>query len=166
MTLTSTGPSGFLIKSVVTALAVVAFLAGVYAISQQFLTYGQPSASAPADVSTGAAEPYAGTSNQLVEGFGDGPFVEPSETFAATEPATEIVVIEGQGSNYDALIEGKYDLDFAPGDPTVHYVLVPAAAVGTSDQLVEGFGDGPFVERSPSTGTASHTPTVSGGPQE
>ena len=165
MTLTSTGP-GFHIKPVVTVLAVVAFLPGAYAISQQFLTDGRPSASAPADVSTEAAEPYAGTSDQLVEGVGDGPYVEPSETFAATEPATEIVVIEGQGSSYDALIEGKYDGDFAPGDPAVHYVLVPAAAAGTSDQLVEGFGDGPYVEQSPSAGTASHTPTVSGGPQK
>jgi len=95
MTLTSTGP-GFHIKPVVTVLAVVAFLAGAYAISQQFLTDSQPSASAPTDVSTEAAEPYA----------------------------------------------------------------------GTSDQLVEGFGDGPYVEQSPSAGTASHTPTVSGGPQK
>lgn len=78
MTLTPTGPSGFHIKPVVSALTVVAFLAGVYAISQQFWTDSQPSASAPADVSTEAAEPYAGTSDQLVEGLGDGPVVERS----------------------------------------------------------------------------------------
>ena len=43
MTLTSTGPSRFHIKPVVTVLAVVAFVAGVYAISQQIWTDSQPS---------------------------------------------------------------------------------------------------------------------------
>jgi hypothetical protein len=165
MSLTSTGPSGFHIKPVVTVLAAVAFVAAVYAISQQLWTDSQPSASAPAGVSTEAAEPYAGTSNRLIEGIDDGPFVEPSETFPATEPATEIVVIEGEGSNFDALIAGKYDADF-PGVPDVQYVLVPPSAADTSNQLIEGSGDGPSVEPSPSAGTPSHTPTVSGGLQE
>ena len=240
MTLTSTGPSGFHIRPIVTVLAVVAFVAGVYAISQQILTDSQPSAPAASEAVAETADPYTGpsglseayaagkldaglnpipsesfvgsstapetvviegqgslydaliegkydldfspgdpavqyvlfpaaatgTGGQLIEGSDDGPFTESSATSAATEPATEIAVIEGQGSLYDALIEGKYDLDFSPGHADVQYVLVPAAATGPSGQLVEGLGDGPFTELSPTAGAAGNTPTVSGGPQE
>ena len=240
MTLTSTGPSGFHIKPIVTVFAVVAFVAAAYVIAQQIWTDNQPGVFAPSEAPAQTAEPYAGNSGlteafaagkldaglnpipsetfagsepapeivviegqgslydalsegkydldfspgdpavqyvlvpaaavqsggQLVEGFGDGPFTELSETSAATGPATEIVAIEGQGSHYDALIEGKYDPDFAPGHADVQYVLVRAAATDSGGQLVEGFGDGPFAEPSPTTGTAGHTPTVSGGPQE
>lgn len=170
MTLTSTGPSGFPIRPIVTVLAVVAFVAGVYAISQQILTDGQPSSPTATETVAETAQPYAGP-NGLSEAYAAGKLDAglnpiPSESFAGSSTAPETVVIEGQGSLYDALIEGKYDLDFSPGDPAVQYVLVPAAATGPSGQLVEGLGDGPFTELSPTAGAAGNTPTVSGGPQE
>ncbi len=244
MTLTSTGPSGFHIRPIVTVLAVVAFVAGVYAISQQILTDTQPSTPAATEAVAETAEPYTGPSglseayaagkldaglnptlsepfvgttpapetvviagqgslyDALIEGKYDVDFLsgasgaqyvlvpeaatgtsgsseafaagkfdaglvpEPSATLAAREPVSEVVVIAGQGSLYDALIKGKYDLDFSPGDPAVQYVLIPAAATGTGSQLIEGLGDGTFAERSPASNAAGDTPTVSGGPQE
>lgn len=174
MTLTSTGPSGFHIKPVVMVLAVAAFAAAAYVIALQIRSNDQPSASAPAELSAEAVEPSAEPSGPpaavysggyLVEGL-DAPPADAGKTPAASQPAPEIVVIEGQGSLYDALIDGKYDLDVAPGDPMVQYVLVPAAAASTSSQLIEGLGDESYTEASPAGSVTEHTPTVSGGPQE
>ena len=244
MTLTSTGPSGFHIRPIVTVLAVAAFVAGVYAISQQILTGNQPSASESTEAVAETAEPYAGPSG-LSEAYANGKLdagLNPasSEPYAGSTPAPEIVVIEGQGSLYDALVEGKYDVDFLSGASGAHYVLVPEAASGTSgssealaagkfdaglvpepgqtfaasepapeivviegegslynaliegkydvdslsgasgvqyvldsdaeagvgSQLVEGFGDGTFAERPTAASAAGNTPTVSGGHQE
>lgn len=244
MTLTSTGPSGFHIRPIVTVLAVVAFVAGVYAISQQIVTDSQPGASESSEAVAETAEPYAGPSglseayangkldaglnpassephagstpapeivviegqgslyNALIEGKYDVDFLsgasgahyvlapeaasstsgssealaagkfdaglvpEPSQTSAGSEPASEIVVIEGQGSLYNALIEGKYAVDFLSGASGVQYVLDSDAEAGVSSQLVEGFGDGTFAERSAAASAAGSTPTVSGGHQE
>ena len=173
MTITSTGPSGFHIKPVVTLLAVAAFAAAAYVLALQIWSNDQPSASAPTEAVAvvEAAEPYTGPSGST-EAFAAGKFdaglvPEPSPATIGSEPAPEIVVIEGQGSLYDALIKGKYNLDAAPGDPIVQYVLVPAATASTSSQLIEGLGDGPYSEASPSWwGVTEYTPTVSGGPQE
>jgi len=244
MTLTSTGPSGFHVKPIVTVLAVVAFVAGVYAISQQILTDGQPGASESSEAAAETARPYTSPSglseayaagkldaglnptpsepfvgstptpetvviegqgglyDALIEGKYDVDFLsgasgaqyvlvpeaatgtsgsseafaagkfdaglvpEPSETLAATEPASEIVVIEGRGSLYDALVEGKYDVDFLSGASAVQYVLGSDAAAAASSQLVEGFGDGTFAEQPAAASAAGDTPTVSGGHQE
>ena len=111
MTLTSTGPSGFHIKPVVTVFAVVAFVAGVYAISQQIWIDSQPSASAPTEAVVETAEPYTGPSG-LSEAYAAGKLDAglnpvPGETSAGSEPAPEVTVIEGQDSLYDALVEGK-----------------------------------------------------------
>ena len=119
MTLTSTGPSGFHIRPIVTVLAVVAFVAGVYAISQQILTDTQPSTPAATEAVAETAEPYTGPSG-LSEAYAAGKLdagLNPtlSEPFVGTTPAPETVVIAGQGSLYDALIEGKYDVDFLSG---------------------------------------------------
>ena len=170
MSLTSTGPSGFHLKPIVTILAAVAFVAGVYAISQQVLTENQPSASAPTEAVIEAAEPYPDSGEsppavhfggRLIEGLGDEPLAEASETPAVSQPAPEIVVIEGQGSLYDPLIDGKYDPDSA-----VQYVLVPNAGTSVSSQLVEGLGDAPFAQRPPAAAATPNTPNSSGGPQE
>jgi len=172
MTITSTGPSGFHIKPVVTVLAVAAFAAAAYVFALQIWSNDQPSASAPAEAVAvvEAAEPYTGPSGSA-EAFAAGKLdaglvPEPSPATIGSEPVPEIVVIEGQGRLYDALIEGKYELDFSPGDPPLQYVLVPEAATGPSGQLVEGLGDGTFAERPPAARAAGSTPTVSGGPQE
>ena len=170
MTITSTGPSGFHIKPVVTLLAAVAIAAGVFAIAQTIGADSPQSAPAPAELSAEAVAPHAEPSGSstavhpgghLIEGLGDGSPADAGETPAARQPVPEIVVIEGQGSLYDPLIEGKYDPDSA-----VQYVLAPEAATSASSQLVEGLGDGPFAERPPTAGNADKTPTVSGGPQE
>ncbi|MGB5167902.1 MAG: hypothetical protein WBP49_05775 [Acidimicrobiia bacterium] len=147
MTLTSTGPSGFHIRPIVAVLAVVAFVAGVYAISQQILTDSQPSAPAATEAVAETAEPYTGPSG-LSEAYEAGKLdagLNPtlSEPFVESTPAPEIVVIEGQGSLYDALSQGKYNLDFAPGDPGVQYVLIPEAVTGASGSS-EAFAAGKF----------------------
>ena len=147
MTLTSTGPSGFHIRPIVTVLAVVAFVAGVYAISQQILTDSQSSAPAASEAVAETADPYTGPSG-LSEAYAAGKLDAglnpiPSESFAGSSTAPETVVIEGQGSLYDALSQGKYNLDFAPGDPGVQYVLIPGAAAGASGSS-EAFAAGKF----------------------
>ena len=147
MTLTSTGPSGFHIRPIVTVLAVVAFVAGVYAISQQILTDGQPSSPTATETVAETAQPYAGPSG-LSEAYAAGKLdagLIPtlSEPLVEGTPATTTVVIEGQGSLYDALSQGKYDVDFSPGDSAVQYVLIPVAATGTSGSA-EAFAAGKF----------------------
>ena len=180
MTITSTGPSGFHLRPLVYVFAVAAIAAGTLAVVQLTGTDRPRSTPAPAAVSTEVVEPYAspsGSSEAFAAGkFDAGLVPEPSETPAASQPAPEIFVIEGQGSLYDALIEGKYDLDFSPEDPGVQYVLVREAATdagGLSEafsagQLVEGFGDGLSVElpSAEPTTVAVSTRTISGGPQE
>jgi len=147
MTLTSTGPSGFRIRPIVTVLAVVAFVAGVFAISQQILTDDQVSTPAAAGAVAETAEPYAGPSG-LSEAYASGKLdaglnPAPSEPFVGTTPAPETVVIAGHGSLYDALIEGKYDVDFLSGASGAQYVLVPEAATDTSGSA-EAFAAGKF----------------------
>ena len=170
MTITSTGPSGFHLKPLVSVFALAAIAAGILVIIQLIGTDSPQSTPAPAEPSVEAVAPYAEPSGSstavhsgghLIEGLGDGSSADAGGVPAARQPAPEIVVIEGQGSLYDPLIEGKYDPDSA-----VRYVLVPEAATGTSSQLVEGLGDGPFAERSPTVGTADKTSTISGGHQQ
>ena len=168
MTLTSTGPSGFHIRPIVTVLAVAAFVAGVYAISQQILTDNQPGASESTEAVAETAEPYVGPSG-LSEAYANGKLdagLNPasSEPYAGSTPAPEIVEIDGQGGLYDALIDGKYTLDFAPGDPGVQYVLVPRAATvtsGSSAALVAGKFDAGLVPDQTGTAAASEpTPEI------
>jgi len=147
MTLTSTGPSGFHIRPIVTVLAVVAFVAAVYAISQQILTDSQPSTPAATEAVAETAETYTGPTG-LSEAYAAGKLDAglnpiPSEPFVGSTPAPETVVIAGQGSLYDALIEGKYDVDFLSGASGAQYVLVPEAATGTSGSA-EAFAAGKF----------------------
>ena len=122
-----------------------------------------------------AATGTSGSSEAFAAGkFDAGLVPEPSQTFAAREPAPEVVVIEGQGSLYDALIEGQVRRGFLSGASGVQYVLSSGAATDFSGlrlgvgrrQLVEGFGDGTFAERPTAASAAGNTPTVSGGHQE
>ena len=59
------------LRPIVTVLAVVAFVAGVYAISQQILTDTQPSAPAATEAVAETAEPYTGPSG-LSEAYAAG----------------------------------------------------------------------------------------------
>ena len=168
MTLTSTGPSGFHIKPIVTVLAVVAFVAGVYAIGQQVLTDSQPGVSEPAETVAETAEPSVESSG-LSEAYAAGKFdaaLNParSESPPTATPPPEIVEIEGHGGLHDALIQGKYNLDFAPGDPGVQYVLVPEAAAGasgSSEALAAGKFDAGLVPNQAETAAAGEpTPEI------
>ena len=151
MTLTSTGPSRFHIKPVVTVLAVVAFVAGVYAISQQIWTDSQPSASAPTEAVIETAEPYTGPSG-LSEAYAAGKLDAglspvPGEASAVSEPAPDVIVIAGQGSLYDALVKGKYDVDLLSEASGAQYVLGAEAAIeasGLTEALAAGKLDSGF----------------------
>ena len=151
MTLTSTGPSWFHIKPVVTVLAVVALVAGVYAISQQIWTDSQPSASAPTEAVIETAVPYTGPSG-LSEAYAAGKLDAglnpvPGETSAVSEPAPDVIVIAGQGSLYDALVKGKYDVDLLSGASGAQYVLGAEAATeasGLTEALAAGKLDSGF----------------------
>ena len=163
MTLTSTGPSGFQIKAAVTVLAVVAFVAGAYAISQQFSIDSQPNASAATGAVIATADPYTGPSG-LSEAYAAGKLDAglnpvPGETLAGSEPAPEVIVIEGQGSLYDALVEGKYDAGSLSGVSGAQYVLSSEAAAsnGLTEALATGKLDAEFALQ-PSEATTGSEP--------
>jgi hypothetical protein len=146
----------------------VAFVAGVYAISQQIRTDSQPSASAPTEAVVDTVEPYAGP-NGLSEAYAAGKLdaglnPKPGETSAGSEPAPEVVVITGQGSLYDALIEGKYDVDFLSGASGAHYVLGPETAAafnGLTEALAAGKLDVGFApQRSEAFGRSGSAPEI------
>jgi len=147
MTITSTGPSGFHLKPLVAVFALTAIAAGVLAIVQVTGTDSLQRTPAPAEVSTEVVEPYAGPSG-LSEALADGKLdaglaSAESQPFAGSEPVPEIVEVEGHGNLYDALVQGKFDMDFSPGDPAVQYVLIPAAAITPSGSS-EAFAAGKF----------------------
>jgi hypothetical protein len=162
MTLTSTGPSGFHLKPLVTILAAVVFVAAAYVVAQQLLTDDQPSASAPSAVVVETAEPSvesSGLADAYAAGKLDAGLIPgPSETAPGAASTPETITIAGQGGLYDALVEGKFD--FAPGDPAVQYVLVPEVATG-SEGLTEAYAAGKFdagLVSEPSGTTASSEP--------
>ena len=173
MTLTSTGPSGFHIRPVVTVFAVVAFVAGAYAISQQIWTDSQPSASAPTEAVVETAEPHTGPSG-LSEAYAAGKLDAglnpvPGETLAGSETAPEVVVIAGQGSLYEALIEGKFDVDSLSGESGAQFVLGPettAASHGLTEALAVGKLDAGFApqpsEASAGSGLAPEIVVIEG----
>lgn len=87
MTITSTGPSGFHLKPLVSVFAVAAIAAGILAIIQVTGTDSPLSTPAPAEVSTDVVEPYSGPSG-LSQALADGKL-------------DELVVSLGSGPNAD-----------------------------------------------------------------
>lgn len=173
MTITSTGPSGFHLKPLVTVFAVAAIVTGVLAVIQVTGTESPQRTPAPAsaEVPAEVVEPYTGHSG-LAQALADGKLnagfaAAPGQSFAGSAPVPEILVVEGQGGLHDALIAGKLTMDSAD----VRYVASPETAATTnglwtafdSGQLEEGTGDGGTLPMSP---PASATTTVSGGHQE
>lgn len=147
MTITSTGPSGFHLKPLVSVFAVAAIAAGVLTIIQVTGADSPQRAPAPAEVSTEVVEPYAGPSG-LSEALADGKLdaglaSAEGQPIVGSVPVPEIVVVEGHGSLYNALVQGKFDMDFAPRDPAVQYVLIPAASITPSGSS-EAFAAGKF----------------------
>lgn len=145
MTITSTGPSGFSLKPLVTVFAVAAIVAGVFAIVQGLGTDSQQSIPAPVEVSTEAVDSYTGPSG-LTQALIDGKLIDglapaPGQAFAGTESVPEIIVVEGQGGLYDALIDGKLTMGQMSPNPGVQYVRGPEAATSTGG-LSEAFADG------------------------
>ena len=100
MTITSTGPSGFHLKPLVSVFAVAAIAVGILTIIQVTGTDSPQSTPAPAEVSVEAVEPYAGP-NGLAEALADGKLdagltATESQASAGSAPLPEIVVVEGQ----------------------------------------------------------------------
>jgi hypothetical protein len=169
MTTTTTGTNGFPIRYIVMAAAAAALAAVIIAISQQAGTDVVQTISAPRQATTEVAASSAGAngladaleSGKLDEGGGQS---QPS-TATANAPAPRTVEVTGQGSSYDALIAGKFSMDFGP-DADVRYVRAPGAASGGLTQaLAEGKLDESPAKTQPSTAPA-YTDTLSGGHQE
>lgn len=145
MTITSTGPSGFHLKPLVSVFAVAAIAAGILAIIQLTGTDSPQSTPAPAEVSAEAVAPYAEPSG-LAEALADGKLdaglaSAEGQPFAGSVPVPEIVVVEGQGGLHDALIAGKLTMD----NPGVHYVAgseIAANDSGLGEALADGKLDG------------------------
>jgi len=145
MTITSTGPSGFHLKPLISVFAVAAIAAGILAIIQVTGTDSPQSTPAPAEVSVevsaGAIEQYTAASG-LAEALADGKLdaglaSAEGQPFAGSVPVPEIVVVEGQGGLHDALVEGKLTMD----NPGVQYVAGPEIATsdsGLAEALAEG----------------------------
>jgi len=162
MTITSTGPSGFHLKPLVSVFAVATIAAGVLTLIQVTGSDSPQRAPAPAEVSTEVAEPYSGPSGlsqALAEGKLDAGLTSAEgQPFAGSARVPEIVVVEGHGNLYDALVQGKFDTDFSPGDPAVQYVLIPAAAIipsGSSEAFAAGKFDAGLIPEPSNTFAAS-----------
>jgi hypothetical protein len=171
MTITSTGPSGFHLRPLVSVFAVAAIAAGIVAIVQVTSTDSPQTTPVPAEVSTEAVEPSAGP-NGLAEALADGKLdagltATESQPLAGSAPVPKIVVVEGNGGLRDALVEGKLTMD----NPGVQYAAsVETAAINSglraafdAGKFDEGVGDESAVALSP---PAAGTPTISGGHQK
>jgi hypothetical protein len=145
MTTTSPGAHEFPVKYVVVAIVAAVFVAAVFAIAQWAGTESQQIVASPSEAPTAAVESYTGPSG-LTQAFADGKLdaglvPTPSQAVTGSDPVPETVLIKGEGSNYDALIAGKFAMDFNALDPGVHYVRATetAPSVGGLDAaLAEG----------------------------
>lgn len=176
MTTTSPGTHEFPVKYVVVAIAAAVFVAAIFAIAQWVGTESQQIVASPSEAQTAAAESYTGPSG-LTQAFDDGKLEAglvptPSQAVTGSDPAPETVLIEGQGSNYDALIAGKFAMDFNALNSGVQYARAVEAApniIGLSAALAEGKLDAGLIvvevtaEPLPAT---TRTPTLAGGHQQ
>ena len=180
MTTTSPGAHEFPTKYLVVALTAVMIVAAAFAIAQWAGTESRPSVAPPSEAtfeaSTEIAEPSAGPSG-LSEALADGKLdagliPTPSPSIAGSGFVPETVVVSGQGGLYDALIDGKFNMDFASPNPGVQYVRGPETAnrVGglwaalAGGKLDAGSTTGePTAQPSPA---APRAPTLSGGHQQ
>ena len=176
MTTTSAGPHGFHVKPLVTVFAVAAIAAATIFVAQQVGSDSPQSVPKPIEASAEATAPVVNPyrlSDALADGKLDAGLIPaPSQAATGSVPVPELVPLSGQGGLYEALLDGKFALDFASGDPGVQYVRSPETATSESGlwgafaegKLDTGLGDSePATQPSPA---ASYTPTLSGGHQQ
>ena len=175
MTTTSAGPHGFHVKPPVVVLAATAIMTAALLVALQVGRDGPESVPNPIEATAEATAPLA-KPNGLVQAFVEGKFdagliPAPSPATAGAVPVPELVLIAGQGDLYEALIAGKFVLDFGAGDPGVQYVLSPETSASQSG-LWDAFADGKFdaglgesEQPSQPSAPAAHKPTISGGNQ-
>ncbi len=165
MTITSTGPSGFHVKPLITAFAVTIFVAAIVAVGLWAGSDGQQSNPSQIAVSNETADAYAGPSG-LVEAYkagkyDAGPASTQSQPVPASAPAPETVVISGEGALSEALIDGKFATDFGPQASNVEYVR--GFEVATADRSLSaafdaGKLDAGLVPEQGSTAGAEYSP--------
>lgn len=119
-------------------------------------------------------QPFAGISG-LAQAFALGKFnaeliPAPRAATVRSAPLPVIIEIAGKGGLYDALIAGKFDTDFASGDPGVKYVRTPdtAATVGGRwAALDQGKLDSGLTDAGPTAQppVITYPPTPTGGHQ-
>ncbi|MEA3511663.1 MAG: hypothetical protein U9R51_09530, partial [Actinomycetota bacterium] len=171
MTTTSPGTHEFPVKYVVMAMAAAVFVAAIFAIAQWAETESQQIVASPSEAPTEAVESYTGPSG-LTQAFADGKLEAgliptPSQAVTGSDPAPETVLIEGQGSNYDALIAGKFTMEYMSQDPGVRYVRATETAPsvgGLSAALAEGKLDAGLIAievTAEPLPTTTRTPTLS-----
>jgi hypothetical protein len=133
MTTTTTGTNGFPVRYIVIAVVAAALAAVIIAISQQAGTDAQQTAVASSQATTEVAVSSANTSG-LAEAFANGKLDEglgSADTSAGTVSTAQprIVEVAGHGPSYDALLAGKFGVDFGPS-AAVRYVRAPGEASG------------------------------------
>jgi hypothetical protein len=139
MTTTTTGTNGFPVRYIVMAVVAAALATVIIAISQQGGTDIAQSVSAPRQAGTEVATQSA-NANGLADALESGKLDEGSggsrqSTATASASAPTTVEVTGQGSSYDALIAGKFGVDFGP-NADVRYVRAPGAASGGLTQAL------------------------------
>lgn len=179
MTTTTPGVHGFHGKQLAWVLAAIAVVAaivfGFYAIVQWADTETRTEVAsseatiteAPKTATASAGTAQTGLAQALADGKLDAgiiPTTGVSPAVARTVP--EAVVVYGEGSLFDDLAAGKYEMDYAFADTKARQVSE------SSSGLDQAFADGKFDEgwlntKVTSTSPISEpTPSVSGGPQE
>lgn len=133
MTTTTTGTNGFPVRYIVMAVVATALAAVIIAISQQAGTDVVQTVLAPEQVETEATASGANAS-RLADALANGKLDEGTGstdssggTVGTSEP--RIIEVAGLGTSYDALIAGKFGMDFGP-NASVRYVRGPGEASG------------------------------------
>lgn len=133
MTTTTTGTNGFPMRYIVIAVVAAALAAVIVAMSQQAGTDGQQTVAASSQATTEATVSSVNASG-LADALANGKLDErlgsvdaSAGTVGTAQPRT--VEIAGQGSSYDALLAGKFGVDFDPS-ADVRYVRAPGEASG------------------------------------
>lgn len=162
MTITSTGPSGFHLKPVVTALAAAVFAVAIIAVGLWAGTDNPPSTPTPIETPAQVAAPDITSSanwDAYAEGKLDDTPLAPSRT---TAPGTRSAMSEGRSANFDALAAGKLDMKLAAENPSRYAV----SAAGRATANWDAYANGKFDDAAAVIEPATRRPAVYGGHQE
>lgn len=161
MTTTTSGTNGFPVKYIVIAIAAATVAIAIIAMSQQVATDHRQTVPVP----TQATETIGGSINlsqALEDGKLDAGLVQTqTPTAAPNSDSLEPVVVDGQGSSYDALVAGKFGMDFRSHYTTERYRLSddPVVIGGLWRALQDGKLDAGLVRtQTPTAAPTNATP--------